>query len=90
MYPADKMKKSESGGKIKPPAKKAEETTKNADEPAKDEKKKEETPKATEKKVETPKAVEKKQEAPSESTEAFAAAALTEKLAGNAPVEGIP
>lgn len=70
MYPADKMKKAEGGaeGKVKPPAKKADEA----------------------KKEEAPKAAEKKPEVSSESNDAFAAAASTEKLAGNAPVEGIP
>jgi len=96
MYPADKIKKSEEG-KAKAPVKKAEEA-------AKEDKKKEETPKTDEKKPEealkapvkkteeAPKtsAVEKKSEISSDSNNAFADAASTEKLAGNAPVDGIP
>jgi hypothetical protein len=47
MYPADKMKTSENGQKIKPPTKKSEE-------PGKDDKKKEEAPEEAEKKQEAP------------------------------------
>jgi len=82
MYPSDKMKKSEEGVKVKQPD-------------AKDETKKVEAPKATEapkdeKKVQAPKAAEKTPDASSESNSAFADAVATEKLAGKAPVEGVP
>jgi hypothetical protein len=83
MYTADQIKKSENEGKVVPPAK-------NSDEKAKAEKKKEEASKPVEKKEEAQKPAEKKQEVQSDSASAFADAASTEKLAGNAPVEGIP
>ena len=91
MYPADKMKVSD--GKAKAPVA-AKDGEKKEETPKVNEKKPEEAaPKKTEKKSEeTPKvnAAEKKPDASSESSDAFAAAASTEKLAGNAPVEGIP
>ena len=91
------MKKSEEG-KVKAPVKKADEAAKEDEKkeetPKADEKKPEEASKATEKKPEETlkieKKAEKKPEASSDSNSAFADAASTEKLAGNAPVDGIP